>query len=325
MIKPSFWTPAGAAGIKPAPEKTSGMKSLTVCYVTSRPEPEFDWFLNSLASQINDWEQVEIIVVDSCATGPSYYQTQKIKRLIRTPPKPCIWQGPHRITTQDWWAKCNALNTALCLVKTDWVAFVDDRSVLAPTWLQSIREAMAGNYAVCGTYEKRVGMVVENGVIKAGGTIVARDNRYTGQTGPITANGGWWYGCTNALPLEWMLQMNGFPEKCDSVSFEDIITGMIIHNNGHPIKFDPSMKIIEDRTPEKVGPPCKRSSKERHPHDTEDKTHQILRWARSAKVSDNPFNMRELRDSILAGGAFPIPDQNANWLDWFDGQSLMEM
>ena len=119
--------------------------------------------------------------------------------------------------------------------------------------------------------------------------------------------------------------MNGFPEKCDSVSFEDVITGMLIHNNGHPIMFDPRMKIVEDRTPEKCGTVFKRSSKEKHPHDTSDKTHQILNWAKTANRSDNDFDIHELRAKILAGGGFPVPDPQKEWRDWFDGQSLKEM
>ena len=122
-----------------------------------------------------------------------------------------------------------------------------------------------------------------------------------------------------------MLRINGFPEKCDSVSFEDIITGMLLQNNHFPIKFDTRMAMVEDRTPEKCGTVAKRSSKEKHPHDTNDKTHAILRWARSAKASDNSFDIRALRDSILKGGNFPIHDAAADWRDWFDGQSLKEM
>lgn len=249
-----------------------------------------------------------------------------MKRVRHVPPKPNLWQGKFRATKEDWWAKCNALNTAVCLCETEWIAFVDDRSVLAPTWMDAIRDAMRGNYAVCGSYEKREGMEVENGLIKVSGITVAKDNRNTGgPQRPMVAHGGYWYGCTNALPLDWILEMNGFPEKCDSVSFEDIITGHLLANNRRPIYYDTRMHIIEDRTPEKLGQPMKRSSKERHPHDTSDKTHKILEWARTAKRSDNDFDIVELRKKILAGGNFPVPSKEPPPRDWFDGQLLSEM
>lgn len=322
-----FWNPK--TDISSAPNKTVSAKSLTVVYSTCREEPEIDWFLDSLCPHIHDWEKVEVIIINALVKPFAIresWKRQKIRSIRETAPKPCVWQGEHRITTHDWWAKCNALNTAVCLCTTDWIAFVDDRSVLMPSWMQAVRDAMAGNYAVCGTYEKRTGMTVKNGIIKNGGIVTGRDNRHGDSSSTLIAcNGGWWYGCTNALPLEWILTLNGFPEKCDSVSFEDIITGMLLQNNGFPIKFDSRMKIVEDRSPGRCGTVFKRSSKEKHPHDTNDKTHRILSWAQTAKRSDNPFDVRALRETILNGGSFPIPDPNAEYRDWFDGQNLREM
>ncbi|MGO9479059.1 MAG: glycosyltransferase [Limisphaerales bacterium] len=309
-------------------KKPSAMKSLTVVFTTSRPEPEFDWFMQSLHPQINDWEHVEVFLLDTGMAGQQeipHPEFPKFKRVLAVQPKPNVWQGPHRITTQDWWAKSSALNTSVCFCNTDWISFVDDRCVLLPPWLEAVRAAMEQDYAVCGSYEKRTGMTVENGVIRNGGIVVGRDNRDAGWGWAQDVGAGYWYGCTNALPLEWILAINGFPEKCDSVSFEDIITGHLLKNSGRTIRFDNRMKIIEDRSVEKLGPVMKRSSKEKHPHDVNDKTHAILKWAQTATRSDNPFEIREVRERALRGESFPVPDPATDWRDWFDGQRLREM
>ena len=48
-------------------------------------------------------------------------------------------------------------------------------------------------------------------------------------------------------------------------SFEKLALGLMLANNGFPLKYDPQLKLIEDRTPGKCWPDMKRTSKERHP------------------------------------------------------------
>jgi hypothetical protein len=191
-----------------------------------------------------------------------------------------------------------------------------------PPWLQSIREAMDGNYAVCGTYEKRHNMTVENGVIKNGGIITGRDNRDTGRDPyPRTVDGGFWYGCTNALPLEWALNVGGYPEDvCDGLSFEDVPFGMLLRNNAYPIKFDARMKMIEDRTPDKLGPAMKRSDYGVSPND---KSHEVLKKFRTAKTSQNSYDIRAVREAVLRGEPFPPPSASHN--EWFTGRPIVEL
>lgn len=301
------------------------MKSLTVIYVTSRPEPEIHWFMDSLAPQINSWEHVDIVIIDGCFQSPykpNDRKLQNFKSVRIVNPKPSIWQGPSRITKEDWWAVSNARNTGICLARTEWIAFLDDRCVLLPPWLQSIRDAMDGNYAVCGTYEKRHNMTVENGVIKNGGIITGRDNRDTGRDQfPRIVDGGFWYGCTNALPLEWALNVGGYSEDvCDGLSFEDIPFGMTLRNNAYPIKFDPRMRMIEDRTPDKLGPAMKRSDYGVSPND---KSHEVLKKFRQSKTSLNSFDIRAVRDSVLKGEPFPPPSASHN--EWFTGRPISEL
>ena len=132
-------------------------------------------------------------------------------------PKPTIWQGEHRITKVDWWAKCNSMNTGICLCDTEWIAFVDDRSVLSHGWLQCVQDSMIHNYAVCGSYEKHSNMKVENGEVVDPGELLGQDIRRDFGYPVKTTD---WYGGSCALPLEWCLRVNGYPEKyCDGLGF----------------------------------------------------------------------------------------------------------
>lgn len=301
---------------------------LTVVYITSRPEPKIEWFLESLYLQAYHDDSITVVVIDSLVPRPLPWMKNLDSRFRYAlgRPKPTVWQGAHRLTKADWWAASNARNTGICLCSTDFIAFVDDRCVLTPTWLQSIREAMAGNYTVFGAYEKRHGMTVENGVIKHGGIVQAVDGRETyamaewqGQT-PHACGGEWAFGCTLALPLEWALQVNGYDENCDGLSMEDVIFGMMLQNNGFDLRYDYRMKIIEDRSVEHLGPTMIRKDKGTSPND---KSHALLNSLKGLKSASHPINLRQIRADVLAGKPFPAPWGPTK--DWYDEQPVSEM
>lgn len=294
------------------------IKSLTIVYVTARHEPKLAWFLSSLNRETgNDYSNTKIIVVDSFAIEPKQFASY-----LLTPPKPTIWQGKHRITKEDWWAKCNALNTGIALCDTEWIAFVDDRCVLSHGWLQCIQDSMIHNYAVCGSYEKRSNMKVENGEIIDGGELLGQDIRTQRGFPHRTAD---WYGGSGALPLEWCLRVNGFPEDVtDGLGFEDIAFGILLRNNHLDLYYDSRMRIIEDRTPTEIGGALKRASKP-SPNDDkfQAKDYRILSIMHGSTTSGNSYNLTELREKVLRGEPFPPP--TASHYDWFDGQPISEM
>ncbi len=300
--------------------------SITIAYCTSRDNPKFEWFFDSLERQITS-SRPKIIIVDRLAELRKIPISVDLNKFDCkwTLPKPTVWQGKHRLTKEDWWAVSNSRNTALLLCQTDYILWVDDRCVLAPGWLAAAQEADEGGYAVCGSYEKRHGMAVENGGIVDFGTLNSEDGRKAQSQGRICkAPGQWFFGGTLGCTLEMALVVNGFDESMDSLSAEDCLFGMHLENNGFKIMHDPRLKIIEDRTPGECGPDMKRSSKEKHPKDVTDKGHEAFRRFGRLKRASHIQNLSEHRAHVLAGNPF-WGHNNMPSKDWFDGQPLSEM
>ena len=305
------------------------MKPATLIYVTARRKPCLEWFLDSLTPQITPGDYLDVIIVDGVVDSTYQvpdYDKSSITSLIRVPPKPNIWGGKHRITKQEWWHASAARNTGICLAKTEWLLFLDDRCVLSPTWIESVKAAMAGNYVVLGAYEKRLNMLVNNGVIVTdggnSGILSGEDHRLKqhSKLEAVRCPGQWLYGCNFALPLEWALVVNGFEEMMDGQGAEDYIFGMMLQNNGYPIRFDPRMKMTEDRTPTELGDGMRREDKGVSPHD---KSHAALARFGRLKRTEHPWDLREIRKTMLAGGQWPSVDAFPK-RDWFDDQPISE-
>ena len=182
------------------------MSLLTIAYMTSRVEPCFEWFFDSLHRECGgDYRGLEVLVVDywaaenwrvtgqesSPASSPVSMvrtdpyeptaaeragQVRRVARLpeahlLHVPPKPTVWQGRHRRTRENYFAKCNAHNTALALARGPWIAFVDDVSVLLPGWLGRVQRARERGYVVFGAYMKLRELEVRDGEVTSGSTV----------------------------------------------------------------------------------------------------------------------------------------------------------
>ncbi len=298
------------------------IKSLTIVYVTARHEPKVEWFYESLNRESGgDYSNTKVIVVSTFPLSSALRYPEIPIRVVT--PKPTIWQGEHRITKEDWWSKCNAMNTGIALCDTEWIAFVDDRCVLSHGWLHAIQDSMIGNYAVCGSYEKRANMKVVNGEITDAGKLLGQDIRTQRGFPHLTSD---WYGGSGALPLEWCLRVNGFPEKwCDGLGFEDIAFGILLRNNHLEMRYDSRMRIIEDRTPSEIGGALKRASKPSpDPNDIHQaKDYRILSIMSASASSGNSFDIGPLRERTLKGKPFPLP--TADHHDWFDGSNIADI
>lgn len=315
---------------------------LSIGFVTARKFPEFRWFFDSLHRQIKTGDAIEIICIDFYAQVCDAWTQADVDRrekevkdanngrfqVIWMPPKPTVWSGPNRLPKENWWSTSCFVNTAVCMASGDFFARVDDRQVLADTWMEGVRDAERHKYAACGPYQKRTGITVENGVIKHAGIVVGEDNRlqyvnqhyrYT-QKNPYSCPGEWFYGCSNALSMEWVLKLNGWDETCDGSSGEDYIFGLMLQNNDMPIFYDTRMSVIQDRTPEFSACISKGKDKGRSP---EDKSHALLARLRGHKRAQHPWDIRTIRTNVQRGMPWP----KAEWpvADWYDGEQVKDM
>lgn len=307
--------------------------SLTIAYCSSRREPEFQWFLDSLAKQLKNHQGLEwrIVFVD-------FWHPRSLvaDRIVHVPPKPNVWNGEHRLTRQDWFAAANARNTALCYAPDGLIIYVDDLSVLLPGWLDA---ALAtGNDITCGAYKKVKDLVVEDGLVKSFTPYPAgEDNRLKHVTADATPCGGQWaYGCSLAGPVEAFLSVNGWPEDlCGGLGFEDVVMGLVMENAGWKFKYDRRMMTYESEEGHHVTQHYFRKE-DYHKNEKgefvvggngkDDKSHAVLNIARQSKYFPNSFGeggIRELRRRTLAGEPFPIPASPQH--EWFTGKLLMEL
>jgi hypothetical protein len=292
---------------------------LTISFITGRAEPRIDWMLASLFPQLVASDEIEVLVIDMLGRSPEALGTSSQPhgnvRVRVEPAKPTAWQGKHRVTSCDWWAKSSSMNTAYVLCDTDYVAFVDDCCRLGPKWMEAVRRGESSRDAVlAGTYDK-----IERGRI-------AHDHRrLLSPDGKPNCGGGWLYGCTFALPLAWALETNGAEEGCDGMGTEDYIFGFMISNNGHQIDFVPDLAVVQER-PENATPGVpsiglRRTDKGTSPHD---KSHAALSRFRGRKFTEFSPDLRALRATRAVGQlTWPLPDPDLR--DWYDGQLVREM
>lgn len=316
---------------------------ITLVLSTGRLLARLDWFFDSLlrcsrreligqivivdlfAEPFDDWTQPQVErrrdEVFRCAD--KFLASVKCE-LNWIPPKPNAWSGKFRFTPRNWWSKPESINSSVCMAKHDYLVFSDDRCVFQPTFFDAVHEAIEGKYAVCGTYEKRVGMQVQDGIVTTPGETIGKDSRAAVAQGrKMICPGTWMFGHAFGLPLEWMLQVNGVDELWDSVSMEDTHFGQMLDNNGFAIYHDPRMAQVQDRTPQQCDYDMKRDSKEKHPNDKNDKTHKLIEMLWKNKKSANSYSLRDLRKHVLAGNPFPLP--LGPHQDFYDGQNLKDM
>jgi glycosyltransferase involved in cell wall biosynthesis len=253
-------------------------------------------------------------------------------------PKPTAWQGRYRQTREDWFAAANARNTALCLCKTDWIAYVDDLSVLHPGWLENAFASMElPDTITCGAYRKVKDLTVVNGEIvgfkpnevddgKGGKIDAGMDNRmkHAPNGDPIKANGNWMFGCSLVAPVKAFLEVNGWDERCDGMGSEDYCTGIALQKRGWKFRYAPRLMTYESEERHHIESSFKRSDYGVSPND---KSHAMLRFAENGTGKiPNSFGMGDiarLRERILEGQPFPMPARNQ--VEWYTGKPLPEL
>jgi len=304
--------------------------------MTSRREPHVEWFLQSLARQCGNILQ-KIIIIDFYADEPGRKEAfSKLNtggfQIKHVTPKPSVYQGKHRLTQVNCFDASGARNTAICLCDSQWIAFVDDLSVLSPSWYSSVVKATGRTGYTYGSYQKVKNLEVDNGkIVRFTDHEHGHDTRrklVSNHDRAIPCPPDWLFGCSLVAPIETVLDSGGWPENlCSGMGYEDSCFGKIIRNRMDKSTFDPTMMTIESEEGHHVpgdafmrADPCKCNP---CTSPRADKSHAALDAVRRAKVVDNGYSIRELRTRVLAGGDFPVPDGPTK--DWFSGVELKEI
>lgn len=318
------------------------MNSLTLCYVTFRNNPKFEWWADSLIRQLvqkQDYvEQIKRIVV--VAFKPSAIDADALWRLkargldvLVTKPMPSVWQGEHRLTKADYFAASNARNTGICLAPTSHICFADDLSVLMPGWLDQVMQALNSsdlqNKVICGAYRKVNKMNVKFGVVESFEDHPPGSDqrlRYVTGDGPHPCKGEWSYGASIMLPMRALLEVNGYDSDCDSLGFEDAVLGRMLEKRGWQFVFDPRMMTWESEElhHDSSNPRFIRWDPGKSPND---KSHAILALLDAGRNrAPNYFGeagIAGLRERILAGEPFPVIQVPQH--EWFTKLPLSEL
>ena len=316
---------------------------LTVVYLTFRLRPRFEWFAASYMRELAAVpeaaaEGVQVVVID----GRLWHDTARqdaFKEIAagrfafeHVPPKPSVWQGPHRLTQRDYFCAASARNTAFALARGRHTIFVDDLSVLLPGWLKAHLHAATNGYVLAGTTCKHKNIVVgdDGSVVSYTEFPPGRDSRlahFPGGDGVHPCSGQWLYGGTFSIPTELALRLNGQDEIHDIIGGEDYDLGIRAGRTGTRISISRACGTFEDEDGHHTEAAMVRLDKpwpgSQGPFSSNYLLNRLTQESSRTTTIGNHFDLRELRNRVLRGEDFPIPGEPVR--HWVDGQPLSEM
>lgn len=319
----------------------------SIVYPTYRGEPAFEWLADSLAPQLGDADDVELIVVDGAYSAERGERWRRAVAgrfaLHHVRAKPSPYNGAHRLTQRDYFAAASARNTGLVYARRPYVFFIDDSSVLMDGWWRAGREAIRGGMVVAGAYYKCWDMRVVQGALEtyrrdASGA----DSRWTlgDARRAVRVGGGQLFGGSIGAPRELLLQVNGFDELCDSIGGEDWHLGVRLEFAGAPIYYDRRMLSLESEELNRLGTPFLRVDptlppdaymerlgdfgvRRRHVPGACDSSHMLLdivHGTGSPGTHGNYYWLADLDEATLEATVRRFPRGR-----WFDGVPLADL
>ena len=278
---------------------------LSIVYITFRENCKFEWFLQSLIQQTDEdlRSRIQIIIVDFLYPTRNF-NLEGYFEFIHVPPKPTVWQGEHRVTSENYFAAANTRNTGACYAKYPFIAFHDDLGCPSQTWLQGVLDAEMNKQVHCGAYTKAYDIVVENGIV-----VSKRDNGIDHRLSVYPNNvsvayDSHFFGSSFCMPLELYFKLNGINEMCDGNAGEDYEFGKRIIRSGNKFWYNKLMFIYEsedifgsDRERK-----CIRADPKKDPDDPKsDLSHYMLNYVNTCNIYsiNSDFSLREYNHKIV--------------------------
>lgn len=319
---------------------------MSVVHTTHRRDPAFDWFVDSLAGQLEPPDELEVIFVDGLYDRA---RGAELERLIagrfafrHVPAKPNPWNGPHRLTRmREYSAIASARNTGIVFATKPYVVFVDDLGVLGPGWWAQVKLAALRRIVVAGAYRKDREMVVREGVLLSGRP-TGIDCRWErgDDAAPVRISGGELFGAGTGAPRDLLVELNGYDEMCDPVGGEDYQLGLRIEFAGVPVYYCRSMLVVESEERHAQAPVVTRMDKTidvasymrrlrefgvrtRSTQGETDLSHLVLdvvHGTRSTRTHGNYYSLQALTEEELPRTVARFPRNH-----WFDHQPLSEL
>jgi len=310
--------------------------NLSIIYLTSRRQSCVEWFVDSLykQSQLHPDVQIQLVFVDTRLwydeDRDSEFASVVNNRFdfTHTPPKNTVWQGPRRLTSEDYFCASSARNTGCMYAKHDYLLFVDDLSVLMPGWLTNALHAARNHYVVCGAYKKVRSLKIENGgVVSYEEFPQGVDSRWgRGSDGGIVPwYGSALYGCSFGCPTDGFLKVNGFDELLDGQSGEDYDFGIRVERAGYKVFYNRNMLTLESEELHGQLPVMKRVIK--HKEGSLDASviclNRVANETKRIRTMQEYYDLSSERSRVLAGEQPTFIEEPKH--HWFDGQPLCEM
>lgn len=339
------------------------MKPLSIVWITSRRDCKLAWFVDSLARSTTQEERdnIQLILVDRHLWSKSVPEIPRGTHVrlasqnlhdaereaefrsvvydrfnyLHIPVKPCMWQGPFRLTSKDWFCASQARNTGIIAALHPYVVFVDDLSVALPTWWPQVKHAADSSYCVAGMYKKLLNLVVEDGEVKSFTENPSGvDSRWSrgSDAGIVPWSGAGLFGCSFGAPLELLLTVNGNDETTDGQSAEDYDLGIRLERAGGKFWLNRNMLTYESEEMHAVEPSLPRESKlvspdrlppgyTGNPMSDHVMLNRVTKESRFTTIGGT--DLRSARDEFLASGCVKIPTEPTH--DWRDGKPLAEL
>ena len=223
---------------------------ISIAYISSRLDPRFDLFVDSVCGQLDPGDQV--IFIDHFLDYIPNRRSEFIRlvddrfKFLHLPPKPSIWRGVNRKTRRDFCDVAGARNTAIIVAEHDHIVFLDDLSAVSKKWKKFHTRAQQNKRILCGQFRKVDGLKVSPQGRISFRKVTVPDGRVS--HGAAKCGGGWVFGSNASYPTEWLLKVNGFDEYTARRGCEDCNLGVRLENAGFSdnIYYDPRSIVYED-------------------------------------------------------------------------------